>query len=82
MGHKNDAKYHFIAFDGINAKQFSSMPENVPVYNLENVFELQEPLYYEDWISETDCNHNSLKIELDEFLRNIHSFLIYKCLDD
>lgn len=78
----NDSKYHFIVFDDMKAEQFSREPEDVAMYSLENVFELQEPLHYRDWISKNDCDQYTFKQELDKFLRSTHSFLIYKCMDE
>lgn len=52
----NDSRYHYIAFDDMRAGQFSKLPQYIPICNFESIFYQEEPLYYQDWISEIDSN--------------------------
>ncbi len=78
----NDSNHHYIAFDDTKAEQFSKEPQTVAAYDLQYLFELQEPMHYRDLVSENDCDQHTFMQELDSFLRSTHSFLVYKCMDE
>ena len=73
---------HYIAFDNSNAYQFSQEPKLVENYSLDNIFERQEPLYYEDLIQNNYIDEKSPTTELDDYLIKTRSFLVIKVVDN
>ena len=77
-----DSKYHYIAFDNSDAYQFSQEPKLVENYSLDNIFEKQEPWYYEDLIQNNYIDEKSPTTELDDYLIKTRSFLVIKIVDN
>ena len=84
----NDFDYHYIAYDHSTALQFSKTPVPVKMCTLEQLFEQQKPLSFEDLITNAFAPKEHTYIEsnnptklLDDYLLKSESMLLIKPLE-
>ena len=77
-----DSEYHCIKFDNTLAFQCSNEPREIKIFNVERVFEAQEPISFEGFIKRiaTQDNQTEPFEQLNECLAKTHSFLLLKTI--
>lgn len=78
----SDSRYHYIVFDNNKAYQCSDDPQPMAMHSLEDLFNQQEAICFEDLIGESYIDGNQSIHSIDEYLAESQSFLIIKLLDN